>query len=156
MSIEQKILSFKDLCKLIRDKKRERTGVICYAPGSDFFEEIMAAVGHNPSFIVQEIVAKGVKHVVNEDAKFNFFSSQADFVGFGEKWIKLPEKMTVQVRQASLDHMRIEDQNLLDNHMKQLQSFLVHREKLVVPIIRTMEQQNLKTAGQAIELLNAK
>lgn len=52
----------------------------------------MAAIGDNPVFILQEIVAKTIKDVVDEDARFDFSSKQLSLIEYGEKWIKLPEK----------------------------------------------------------------
>lgn len=58
----------------------------------------------------------------------------------------------VRVDCASIDHMLIQKQTLLDNHIKQIRGFLRHHDGIVVPIIRTMEERGLRTAGEALPI----
>ena len=154
MSFETPMISRKHLKSLVRELKAKQTGVVTYAPDSPFFIEVMAALGDNPVFILQEIVTTTIKEVVDEDAKFDFSSDQLSFLDYGEKWIKLPESQTVQVKHASLDHLLIQERSVIEDHIRKMKAYINHHEKLLTPLIRTMRQHGLQTAGEAIALLN--
>lgn len=154
MSSEISMLSQKQLRSLIREQKSRYAGsVIEYGQDSQFFNEVMKKVGESPVFILQEIVAKNIKEVMTDDSKFNFSSMQTDFFAYGEKWINLPDEKTVQVKDASLTHLRIQDEILLNEHTKQLQAFVAHREQLLKPIIKAMETNNFSKGKEAIDFL---
>ena len=155
MSIEQSIFTQKHLKSLIRSLKEQQQSVFCYIPGGDFFQEVMASLGSSPAFLVEEIVAKTIKTVIDEDSRVDL-EQQPDFFGYSEKLIKLPEGQAVKVAVASIDHMRVQQQTLLDNHIKQIRGFLRHHDSIVLPIIRTMEEFNLRTAGEALQILQQK
>lgn len=154
MSMETPMISRKHLKSLVRELKAKQTGVVTYAPDSPFFAEVMAALGDNPVFILQEIVTTTIKEVVDEDAKFDFSSDQLSFLDYGEKWIKLPESQTVQVKRASLDHLLIQERSVIEDHIRKMKAYINHHEKLLTPLIRTMRQHGFETAGEAIALLN--
>ena len=153
MSVETPMISQKQLKQLIRELKARQSGVISYAQDSPFFTEVMAAIGDNPVFILQEIVAKTIKDVVDEDARFDFSSKQLSLIEYGEKWIKLPESQTVQVKHASLDHMLIQERQVVEDNIKRMKAYIIHYEKLLSPVIRAMRQHGFETAGAAIALL---
>lgn len=90
--------------------------------------------------------------VIDEDSRIDL-DRQPDFFEYADKLIKLPERQAVKVAVASIDHMRIQQQILLDNHIKQIRGFLRHHDGIVVPIIRTMEERGLRTAGEALQIL---
>lgn len=155
MSAESPIFTQKHLKHLVRSLKQQQQSVFCYAPGGDFFQEVMASLGPSPAFLVEEIVAKTIKTVIDEDSRVDL-DQQPDFFEYGNKLIKLPAGQAVKVAVASIDHMRVQQQTLLDNHIKQIRGFLRHHDSIVVPIIRTMEEFNLRTAGEALEILQNK
>jgi hypothetical protein len=152
MSIEMPVFTQKHLKHLIRQLLNQQRSVVSYAPGSDLFQEVMASLGPSPQFLIDEVVYKAVKTVVNEDCRIDL-NDQPDFFSYGEKKIKLPEMNVVRVDCASIDHMLIQKQTLLDNHIKQIRGFLRHHDGIVVPIIRTMEERGLRTAGEALLIL---
>lgn len=152
MSIEIPVFTQKHLKHLIRQLLNQQRSVVSYAPGSDLFQEVMASLGPSPQFLIDEVVYKAVKTVVNEDCRIDL-NDQPDFFSYGEKKIKLPEMNVVRVDCASIDHMLIQKQTLLDNHIKQIRGFLRHHDGIVVPIIRTMEERGLRTAGEALLIL---
>lgn len=153
MSVETPMISQKQLKALIRELKAKQPGVISYAQGSPFFAEVMAAIGNNPVFILQEIITKNIKDVVDEDARFDFSSPQLSLIEYGEKWIKLPESQTVQVKKASLDHMLIQERQVVEDNIKRMKAYIIHYEKMLSPVIRTMRQHGFETAGEAIAML---
>lgn len=153
MSIEQPMISQRQLRSKIRKLKLQYPGVIAYGENSLFFKEVMDMLGESPVFILHEIVSKNIKDVMDDDAAFNFSANQTDFIGYGDKWIKLPEERTVQVRKASLEHLLHQDKVLIDEYTKQMKAFIAHRA-LLVPLIETMQEHNLSTAGEAIDLLS--
>lgn len=152
MSIESPIFTQKHLKHLIRQLMNQQHSVVSYAPGSDLFQEVMALLGPSPQFLIEEVVYKAVKTVVDEDCRIDL-NDQPDFFSYGEKKIKLPEMNVVRVDCASIDHMRIQKQTLLDNHIKQIRGFLRHHDGMVVPIIRVMEEMGVSTAGEALRIL---
>lgn len=152
MGIEMPVFTQKHLKHLIRQLLNQQRSVVSYAPGSDLFQEVMASLGPSPQFLIDEVVYKAVKTVVNEDCRIDL-NDQPDFFSYGEKKIKLPEMNVVRVDCASIDHMLIQKQTLLDNHIKQIRGFLRHHDGIVVPIIRTMEERGLRTAGEALLIL---
>lgn len=152
MSIDPPIFTQKHLKHLIRKLKDQQQAVFCYAPTGDFFQEVMASLGPSPLFLVEEIVTKSIKDVIDEDSRIDL-DRQPDFFEYADKLIKLPERQAVKVAVASIDHMRIQQQILLDNHIKQIRGFLRHHDGIVVPIIRTMEERGLRTAGEALQIL---
>lgn len=155
MSVETPMISQKQLRILIRKLKAQQPGVVTYTQGSPFFAEVMAAIGDNPVFILQEIVAKTIKDVVDEDARFDFSSTQLSLIEYGEKWIKLPESQTVQVKKASLDHMLIQERQVVEDNIKRMKAYVIHYEKMLSPVIRAMRQNGFETAGEAIALLQS-
>jgi hypothetical protein len=152
MSIEQAMISQKQLRAEIRKLKLKYPGVIAYGEESPFFQEVLAKLGETPVFILHEIVGKNIKDVMDADATFDFSAHQLDFIGYGDKWIKLPEERTVQVKKAALEHLLHQDKTLIKEHTKQMKAFIAHRE-LLVPLIETMQERDLKTAGEAIMIL---
>lgn len=154
MSFETPMISRKSLKILIRELKAKQSGVVSYAADSPFFVKVMDAIGENPVFILQEVVAGAIKEVVDEDAKFDFSSDQLSFLDYGEKWIKLPESQTVQVKSASLDHLLIQERSVIEDHIRKMKAYINHHEKLLAPLIRTMRQHGLQTAGEAIAILH--
>jgi hypothetical protein len=155
MSIEQPMISQKQLRAEIRKLKIKYPGVIAYGEDSPFFQEVMTLLGEQPVFILHEIIGKNIKDVMDADATFDFSANQLDFIGYGDKWIKLPEERTVQVKKAALEHLLHQDKVLIKEHTKQMKAFIAHRE-LLVPLIETMQEHHLTTAGEAINLLNKK
>ena len=115
----------------------------------------MREIGDSPSFLIDEIVNKAIKDVIDADSKVDLSERQPDFIGYGEKLIKLPEQQAVKVEFATIDHMRVQQQTVLDNYFKISRGFFLHNDGILTPIIRTMEERNLKTAGEAIRLLSA-
>ena len=154
MSMNPPIFTQKHLKHLIRSLKEQQQAVFCYTHGGDFFQEVMASLGPSPVFLVEEIVAKTIKAVIDEDSRVDL-DQQPDFFEYGEKLIKLPEGQAVKVAAARIEHMRVQQQTLLDNHIKQIRGFLRHHDQIVTPIIRTMEEFNLRTAGEALQILQA-
>ncbi len=152
MSSETPIFTQKHLKHLIRQLKNQQNDVFSYAPGGDFFDEVIASIGPSPTFLIEEIVTRGIKEVIDEDSRIDLVE-QPDFFGYGEKLIKLPERQVVKVEVASLEHMRIQQDTLVQNHIKQIRAFLRHHDGIVVPIIRAMQEMNLRTAGEALRIL---
>lgn len=96
---------------------------------------------------------RSFKDVVDEDARIDFSSRQISFMEYGEKWIKLPDKITVPVKKASLQHLRFQEQTIVHEHVKQMKAFITHHENLLVPLIKAMEDNQFETAGEAIHYL---
>ena len=121
-----------------------------------FFDLHMIALEllQDPTALLRAVGGKFllVAEVVDEDSRIGL-DKEPDFFGYGEKWIKLPEKKTVQVQFASLDHMKFQKEALLENHLRQIKAFLRHHDGIVVPIITTMEERHLKAAGEALKIL---
>lgn len=153
MSKDIQLFSQKQLKQLIRKRKQDICDQISYDDGEPFFNLIMKEVGESPTFILQEIVAKAIKDVVDEDARIDFSSRQISFMEYGEKWIKLPDKITVPVKKASLQHLRFQEQTIVREHVKQMKAFITHHENLLVPLIKAMEDNQFETAGEAIHYL---
>lgn len=152
MSTELPIFTQKHLQHLIRQLKNQQTDVFSYAPGGDFSQEIMASIGPSPMFLIEEIVHKAIKEVIDEESRIDL-EGQPDFFGYGEKLIKLPERQVVKVEFATLEHMRTQQKTLVDNHIKQIRAFLRHHDGLVVPIIRTMQELNPAHCGRSVAAL---
>jgi glucosamine 6-phosphate synthetase-like amidotransferase/phosphosugar isomerase protein len=156
MSVETPMISRKQLKSLAREIKAnlaDQFGVVSYLADGPLSIAVMKAIGDNPVFILQEIVASVIKEVVDEDTKFDFSSDQLSFLDYGEKWIKLPESQTVQVRRASLDHLLIQERLVIEDNIRRMKAYINHHEKLLIPLIRTMRQHGFETAGEAIALL---
>ena len=152
MSKIEPIYTKKQLKALIRDVKSSYSTVVDYSPNGELFSVVRNMLGENPQFIIDEIIAGGMREVVNEDSRVDL-DREPDFFGYGEKWIKLPEQKTVQVEFASLDHVMFQKGVLIENHMRQIKAFLRHHDDIVVPIIATMKDRDLKTAGEALKIL---
>lgn len=152
MSIEPSICTKKDIKILVRRIKKSVTGVFDYSDKSGLHHAVMAAIGDNASLLVSDFVSVAIKQVIDEDAKLDL-SGQIDFVGYGDKVIKLPEQKAVRVRDARIDHVRHQREQLIKNHMRQMQAFITHHDGYVMPILGAMEMNNFETAGQAIEYL---
>lgn len=155
MSKRETVLTIKMLRSLIRRIKSEQKSVFSYAEGGNLYQSVMQEIGDSPSFLIDEIVNKAIKDVIDADSKVDLSERQPDFIGYGEKLIKLPEQQAVKVEFATIDHMRVQQQTVLDNYIKISRGFFLHNDGILTPIIRTMEEQNLKTAGEAIRLLSA-
>jgi hypothetical protein len=152
MSNETVIYTRKELKKLIRNLKNQQQSVFSYAPGSEFYKEVIGSLGNSPMFLIDEIINENIKAVIDEDSRIEL-EKQPDFFGYSEKLIKLPEKQAVKVEVATLDHMLIQQDLLVQNHYKQIRAFLRHHDGIIVPIIRTMKEMNLLTAGEALKVL---
>lgn len=79
MSIEMPVFTQKHLKHLIRQLLNQQRSVVSYAPGSDLFQEVMASLGPSPQFLIDEVVYKAVKTVVNEDCRIDL-NDQPDFL----------------------------------------------------------------------------
>lgn len=152
MSVEKPMMTFTSVKQAFRKIKAHyaQQGVVDCAPESPAFQSLIERIGHDPMFILQEIATRAIHEVNREDARFDFSTQQLSFMDYAEKWILLPETKTVQVQSASLDHVRYQAQRLLDKHLRHIKSFSAHYDGLLMPIIRTMEQRDLRTAGEAI------
>lgn len=154
MAKKETVLTIKKLKSLIRLIKSEQKSVFSYAEGGNLYQSVMQKIGDSPQFLIDEIVNKAIKNVIDEDSKVDLSNRQPDFIGYSEKLIKLPEQQAVKVEFATIDHMRVQQQTVLENYMKQMRGYILHNDGILTPIIRTMEEKNLKTAGEAIAILS--
>lgn len=76
-----------------------------------------------------------------------------DFASYGETLIKLSDQTSVLVRDARIDHVRHQREQLIKNHIRQMQAFIMHHDEYLMPILEAMESWGFETAGQAIEFL---
>lgn len=81
---------------------------------------------------------------------------ESDLASYGETLITLPDQTSVRVRDARIDHIRHQREQLIKNHMRQMQAFITHHDGYVMPILEAMESWGFKTAGQAIAFLMLK
>lgn len=79
--------------------------------------------------------------------------TRLDFIGYNEKVIKLPDRKAVRVKDASIGHLRHQKEQLIKNHIQQMQGFILHHDGYVAPIIAAMEEHGFATAGDAIAFL---
>lgn len=154
MSKDERIYTKRQLESKIEEIHARLHGEYSYDRDSDFYRKVMAAIGNDPLFLVDEIVTDAIKAVIDKKSKVTFLESQLKLdIGYGEKVIKLPEKRAVKVADANLSHMEIQRQLLLDNFLKQAAAFTAHHDKIVMPIINAMMTHGFKTAGEALEFL---
>lgn len=78
-----------------------------------------------------------------------------DFASYGETLIKLPDQTSVRVRDARIDHVRHQREQLIKNHMRQMQAFITHHDGYVMLILDAMKSWGFETAGQAIAFFDA-
>lgn len=154
MSSSISIFTKKDVKNLVRRIKDQTTGVFDYSDTGGFHHAVMAAIGNSGTVLVSEFVSHAIKEVINEDSKLEL-PKQIDFIGYSEKIIKLPEKKAVRVKDARIDHIRHQKEQLIKNHIQQIQGFVLHHDGYVAPILAAMELYGFTTAGEAIDFLAA-
>lgn len=154
MSSSIAIFTKKDVKNLVRRIKDQTTGVFDYSDTGGFHHAVMTAIGNSGTVLVSEFVSHAIKEVINEDSKLEL-PKQIDFLGYSEKIIKLPEKKAVRVKDASIQHIKHQKEQLIKNHIQQIQGFVLHHDGYVAPILAAMELYGFATAGEAIDFLAA-
>lgn len=154
MSSSIAIFTKKDVKNLVRRIKDQTTGVFDYSDTGGFHHAVMTAIGNDGTVLVSEFVSHAIKEVINEDSKLEL-PKQIDFLGYSEKIIKLPEKKAVRVRDANIQHIKHQKEQLIKNHIQQIQGFVLHHDGYVAPILAAMELHGFTTAGEAIDFLSA-
>ncbi len=153
MSIETPILTKKYRKHIIRQLRNQQDSAFNYGQDGDFFKEVIASMGSGLTFMLEEIISDDIKAVIDEDSKVDL--KQVDFFGYAEKVIKLPKQYAVQVSVATLDHMEIQKASLIENYLRQTRAFVLHHDQIVMPIIETMQTHGFRTAGEALQILQA-
>ena len=152
MSSAAAIFTQKDIKRLVRSIKEQANGVFDYSESGGLHRAVMSAIGDSGTVLISEFVSTAIKQVIDEDAKFEM-SPQIDFIGYSEKIIKLTDRQAVKVKDAKIDHIRHQKEQLLKNHLRQIQGFLIHHDGYIAPILAAMEEQGFETAGEAIAFI---
>ena len=153
MSNSIPIFTKTDVKSLARRIKDQTTGVFDYSNTGGFHHAVMTAIGDSGTILVSEFVSHAIKEVIDEDSKIGL-SKQIDFIGYSEKVIKLPDRKAVRVKDASIGHLRHQKEQLIKNHIQQMQGFILHHDGYVAPILAAMEEHGFATAGDAITFLS--
>ena len=153
MSNTPAIFTQKDIKKLVRKIREHITGVFDYSDEGGLHRAVMNAIGDSGTVLISEFVSTAIKQVVDEDSRFEL-SSQIDFIGYSEKVIKLPEQKAVRVKDAQINHIRHQKEQLIKNHIQQIKGFVLHHDGYIAPILEAMEKQGFATAGEAIAFLS--
>ena len=152
MSNNPSIFTQKDIKKLVRSIKESVSGVFDYSDHGGLHRAVMNAIGDSGTVLISEFVSTAIKQVVDEDSRFEL-SSQIDFIGYSEKVIKLPEQKAVRVKDAQINHIRHQKEQLVKNHIQQIQGFIMHHDGYIAPILAAMEEHGFQTAGEAIAFI---
>ncbi len=77
----------------------------------------------------------------------------SDLASYGETLIKLSDQTSIRIKNADIDMIRYQRDQLIQDHIRHIQAFITQHDEYVMPILESMESWGFETAGQAIAFL---